>query len=64
MAFKSEGKDMHPITVFAECWSIHSKMAWQACAQQRANREKPLPHKFCCSFTSRLYTCPASSATI
>ena len=26
MAFKSEGKDMHPITVFAECWSIHSKM--------------------------------------
>ena len=27
MAFKSEGKEMYPIVVFAKCcWSIHSKV--------------------------------------
>jgi len=32
-------------------------------SMRTANREKPLAHKLC-SFTSSLYTCPASSASI
>jgi len=59
MAFKSEGKEMYPIFVFAKrCWSIHPKVVRFG---KLADREKPLPHKLC-RFTSSL--CPARSASI
>jgi len=52
MAFKSEGKEMYHIFVFAELLvkSLQSGKVWQACIQQT---EKPLPHKLC-RFTSSL----------
>jgi len=40
MQFKFEGKDMHPIFVFASFWSIHSKvvrLGKNAPSKQRKN---------------------------
>jgi len=65
MVFKIEGKAMYPISIFAKCsWSIHSKViSLSKHSLRTATREKPLAQKLCC-FTSRLCTCPSSSASI
>jgi len=43
MAFEFEGKEMHPIFVFAKCcWSIHSKVV--RLGKQVQQREKSYSH--------------------
>jgi len=43
MAFKSEGKEMYPIFVFAKrCWSIHSKVV-RFGKHAHSRRRKPTP---------------------
>jgi len=43
MAFEFEGKEMHPIFVFAKCWwSIHSKVV--RLGKQAQQREKSHSH--------------------
>jgi len=60
---KFEGKEMCPIFVFAKCcWSFHSKVAWQAYAQQT---EKSLCHTTSAVSRQVLCGCPSvSSASI
>ena len=62
MPFKFEGKKMYPIFVFANFWSIHSKvvrLGKNAHSKQRKTISTQL-----CSFMSSLSACPASPASI
>jgi len=64
MAFRTEGKEMYPILVFAKCyWSVHSKMVRLGThvhsKQRKATPTQPLQFhvKFVCC------ACPAGSAS-
>jgi len=61
MPFKFEGKEMYPIFVFANIWSIHSKVV-RLGKNAHSKQRKPFPHKLR-SFMSSLSACPVSSAS-
>jgi len=61
MPFKFEGKEMYPIFVFANFWTIHSKAV--SLSKNAQTKKKTFPHKLC-GFISSLSACPASSASI
>jgi len=59
MVFKSEGKKMYPIFVFAKCcWSIHSKVAMYTADKATPTQTLPSHVKFMWP------ACPTSSASI
>ena len=61
MPFKFEGKEMYPIFIFANFWSIYSevvRLGKNAHSKQRKTSSTQTLH-----FTSSLSACPASSAS-
>jgi len=63
MEFKTEGKEMYPIFVFASVVGKFNPKWYGLTSMRTANREKPLANKRC-SITSSLSTCSASLASI
>ena len=57
MPFKFKGKKMYTICVFANFWSIHSKVV-RLGKNAHSKQRKTFPHKIC-SFMSSLSACPA-----